>query len=60
MKDTYTNFKGGLVSGITFFLIGLVFLLNNLGVLDLSFIWPIIPLGIGLAMLIRYFLSNKK
>lgn len=60
MKDGYRKFKGGLVSGITLLMIGLVFLLDNLGVVDISLAWPIIPIGIGIGMMIRYFMSKKE
>jgi len=60
MTDGYKKFKGGLVSGITLLTIGLVFLLDNLGLVDISLTWPIIPIGIGIGMMIRYFLSRKE
>ena len=60
MKKHIKSLKGGLVSGITLFLLGLVFLLDNLGLFDVSLIWPIIPIGVGLSMIIHYFLHHNK
>jgi hypothetical protein len=51
--------RGGLVSGITLFTIGLVFLLDNLGFIDVSIVWPIILIGIGLAITIQHYLNRK-
>lgn len=50
------RFKGGLISGTTLILIGLVLLLDNLNIIDSSIIWPIVPIGVGAAMIIRYYL----
>ena len=38
---------------MTLFTIGLVFLLDNLGLVDVSILWPIIPIGIGLGLMIK-------
>lgn len=51
------RFKGGLISGTTLILIGVVLLLDNLSVIDSSVIWPVVPIGVGLAMIIRYYLK---
>ncbi|MGE4169226.1 MAG: DUF5668 domain-containing protein [Candidatus Margulisiibacteriota bacterium] len=51
--------KRGLVSGILLICIGLVFLLDNLQIADASVVWPIIPIGIGVGMLIRYLTTPK-
>ena len=51
--------KGGLVSGVTLIMIGTVFLLDNLGVVDISIIWPVVPIGVGIALLIRHFISRR-
>ncbi len=50
--------KGGLVSGITLLTLGLVFLADNLGLMDMSVSWPLVMAGVGLALLIRYFRSR--
>ncbi len=50
-----SSYKGGLVTGITVFSIGLVFLLDNLGIVDISIVWPVIPLSLGLGLLIKHF-----
>jgi len=47
--------KSGLISGTILITLGLAFLLDNLGVVDVSVIWPIIPLGIGFSLLIKHF-----
>lgn len=49
--------RKGLVSGITLLMIGLVFLLDNLGLVDVSILWPVIPIGIGMGLMIKYFLA---
>ena len=49
--------RKGLVSGVTLFTIGLVFLLDNLGLIDVSILWPFIPIGIGVGLTIKYFLN---
>ncbi len=51
------RFKGGLISGTTLILLGMVFLLDNLSIIDSSIIWPVVPIGIGVAMIIRYYLK---
>lgn len=51
------RFKGGLISGITLLLIGIVLLLDNLSIIDSSIVWPIVPIGIGLGMIVRYYLK---
>ncbi|MFT5171571.1 MAG: hypothetical protein ACI9BD_001348 [Candidatus Marinamargulisbacteria bacterium] len=60
MKKQIGKFKGGLVSGVTLLMIGLVFLCDNLGIVDVSLIWPIIPIGIGLSMIVHYWFYDKK
>ncbi len=54
------SFKGGLVSGLTLLTLGLVFLLDNFGLVDLSVMWPMIPIGIGVGLILRYYLSPQK
>jgi hypothetical protein len=51
--------KGGLVTGITIFSVGLVFLMDNLGIVDISILWPLIPMALGVGMLIKYLRSEK-
>ncbi len=55
-----SQFKGGLVSGITLLTIGLVFLIDNLGLLDVSILWPIIPIGIGIGLMIRHYRGRRQ
>jgi hypothetical protein len=50
--------RGSILSGVSLFLIGLVFLLDNLGYIDASLIWPIILVGLGIAMLINNYLKK--
>ena len=51
--------KNGILIGILLILIGLVFLLNNLGLLDISLIelikvyWPVILIWLGVDKLLR-------
>jgi len=51
--------RSGLVSGIALFTIGLVFLLDNLGYIDIALIWPLIFIGIGLGMIVQQYFNNK-
>ncbi len=60
MGEGFRSFQGGLVSGLTLLTIGLVFLLDNFGLVDLSIMWPIIPIGIGIGLILRYYFSGKK
>lgn len=54
-ENNNKQFRGGLVSGITLLIIGMVFLLDNLGLLDISMGWPLIPISIGIGLIMRYF-----
>ena len=52
--------QGGLlVSGVTVFMIGVVLLLDNLGIMDTAILFPLVPIGIGLSLIIWHF-SRKK
>ena len=55
MSKMKSGFRGSLVTGVAMLTIGLVFLMDNLGLMDVAIIWPIIPIGIGLAMVIMHF-----
>jgi hypothetical protein len=52
--------RGGLVPGMTLLAIGLVFMLANLDLVDISVMWPLVPIFIGVAMILRYFLQPKE
>ncbi len=45
---------GSLIAGMVFIILGVLFLLDNLGVFEVSFavVWPIVLIGIGLALLL--------
>lgn len=45
---------GSLIAGLVFIILGVLFLLDNLGVFEVSFavIWPIVLIGVGLALLL--------
>jgi len=51
--------KNGILMGVLFILIGIIFLLNNLNVLDVSLIeivkvyWPVILIWLGVDKLLR-------
>jgi len=57
MATRFRPFKGGLVSGTTLVSLGLIFLLDNLNIVDISLIWPIVPIGMGIALILRYYLT---
>ena len=53
------TYKGSLlISGLALFSIGLVFLLDNLQLIDISVVWPIIPISIGAGMIVHHYLHN--
>jgi len=51
-----TRRRGSLVVGITLLILGLLLLLDNLGLIDMVILWPLLLIGIGLALVIKYFI----
>lgn len=51
--------KGVFTIGLVLILFGIIFLLTNLGTLDLSYMWPSIPLLVGVGLILGYLNSRK-
>ncbi|MFA5880466.1 MAG: DUF5668 domain-containing protein [Candidatus Margulisiibacteriota bacterium] len=49
--------SGSLVIGVTLFILGFLFLLDNFGLIDSAILWPLLLIGIGLALIIKYFFN---
>lgn len=60
MKKRVRLFRVKLVSGATMVLIGLVFLMDNLGILDVAFTWPLVPIGVGVALLLAQIVDKTQ
>ena len=45
---------GGLVAGTVLILIGSIFLVDQFGWFDFRDLWPVILIGVGLVMIVRY------
>ena len=63
MSDTKTKKQksphGKMVTGIILLGIGVLFLLNNLDIIDLDKSWPLLLIIIGLALLVGAMFRNK-
>ena len=49
-----------LIAGVLLVVIGAMFLVDQLGWFRFSEIWPVILIGLGLVMVIRYFTSVRR
>ena len=45
--------------GVLLIVFGVIFLLTNFGTLDLSFMWPVIPLFVGIGFILGFIGSRK-
>lgn len=51
---------GGLVAGTVLILVGSIFLVDQLGWFEFTELWPVILIGIGLVMLVRYLADARR
>ena len=51
--------KGVLTIGVLLIFFGILFLLTNIGTLDLAYMWPIIPFLVGVGFVLGYLNSRK-
>ncbi len=51
---------GGLVAGTILILIGSIFLVDQFGWADFGELWPVILIGIGLVMIVRYLADARR
>ena len=51
--------RGSLVIGITLLILGVIFLLDNLGIVDMLVLWPLLFIGIGFGLIIKYFWNKN-
>ena len=51
---------GGLVAGTVLILIGSIFLVDQLGWFEFRELWPVILIGIGLVMIVRYLADARR
>ncbi|MBT5856552.1 hypothetical protein HOH87_07980 [bacterium] len=58
MSESFKSGRGGFVLGVALMMIGVVFLLDNLGVVDLVKAWPIVFIGVGVALLLKSLLKR--
>ena len=51
---------GGLVAGTVLILIGSIFLVDQFGWFEFSELWPVILIGVGLVMIVRYVADARR
>ena len=60
-KKTDEDRRGLLIGGMITMGVGLIFLLNNLGILpDIGEMWPLIPIVVGISLIVASFYKSKK
>ena len=51
---------GGLVAGTVLILIGSIFLVDQFGWFEFRELWPVILIGVGLVMIVRYVADARR
>ena len=51
---------GGLVAGTVLILIGSLFLVDQFGWFEFRELWPVILIGVGLVMIVRYLADARR
>lgn len=58
MNNKQSGYPGGLVAGAGILTVGLIFLFDNLEIIDVAVLWPLIPISIGAAMIVHHYLHK--